>query len=256
MRHAAHTREIQLDAPADTGVKFWLRALRDTSPTEPILLGDRNISVGLCLSCSASVYFSFSAVLVFVVPSMVFGISHTKPSQRLRRLTDCRAVFVTSLGFFLSMLAQDDFLRLHSVFLPSAHVPSVKTTAAADPSLGYVASPARVAPSGRSTNSSSLLFLSPPSPFLVSPGRSRSCRRRKRPLASLRQRGNDGGKAAASGSGIAVASGRGLVRLRLLCNLFVGRPFFEVSFQSQLHADWTVRPFFRISEFSGFPRSV
>ena len=106
----------------------------------------------------------------------------------------------------------------------SPHVASVKTTAGADASTGYVASPSRVAPFVQSTSSSSLLFLSPPSPFLVSPGRSRSCRRRMRPLASLRQRGNDGGKAVASGSGIAVASGR--VRLRLLCNLFVGRPFF------------------------------
>ena len=128
----------------------------------------------------------------------------------------------------------------------SPHAPSVKTIAASDSSPGYVASPSRVAPPGRSTISSSLLFLSPPSPFLVSPGRSRSCRRRKRPLASLRQRGNDGGKAVASGSGIAVASGRGLVRLRFLCNLFVGRFFFS-SFMSQLHADWTDRPFFRIS---------
>ena len=213
-----HTREIQLDAPADTGCG--------------------SISVGLCLSFSASVNCSFSAVLVFIVPSLVFGIAHTKRSQRLRRPTDCRAVFVTSLGFYLSMLAQDDYLRLHGLFSKSKlasdgadhqvdtspHVPSVKTTAASDSSPGYVAPPARDAPSGRSTISSSLLFPSPPSPFLVSPGRSRSCRRRKRRLASWRQRGNDGGKAVASGSGIAVASGRELVRLRFLCNVFVGRP--------------------------------
>ena len=138
----------------------------------------------------------------------------------------------------------------------SPHVPSVKTTVGADASPGYVASPARVAPAGRSTSSSSLLFLSPPSPFLVSPGRSRPCRRRNKPLASLRQRGNDGGKAVASGAGIAVASGRGLVRLRFLFILFVGRPFYKCLLSPSFTRTGRIDRFSEFPRCPGFHRSV
>ena len=247
LRHTAHAYErhrkwagFHFDAPADTGcpvlvARSWGRFPDRAQPPK----GWQYFSVGLCLSFSASVYFSFSAVLVFVVRSVVFGIAHTNfrdyaDSQTVEQYLSHASASTSpcslrTMSSACTVFSSESKLPSHGAdhqVHASPHVPSVKTTAGADASPGYVASPSRVATFVQSTSSSSLLFLSPPSPFLVSPGRSRSCRRRKRPFASLRQRGNDGGKAVSSGSGIAVASGRGLVRLRLLCHLFVGRKLF------------------------------
>ena len=206
MRDTAHANErhskragIQFDATTDTGCQVLVACSSGRFPDRTHSpWGWQFFSVGLCLDFSASVDRSLSAVLVFVVPSLVVGLAHTRFTQRLLRSTDFGTVLVGDSYLHLQGL----FLWIHAGFAWKDHQvdsTAVTTVKDADSSPGFVApplvapagrvAPPLVAPAGRSTGSSSLLCLPSPPTFLASPSRSRSPRMRKAPLASLRPRG-------------------------------------------------------------------
>ena len=211
MRGTASGQEFNSTQQQTLGVKFWLRALRDASPTEPIPLRDGSSSQLVSVSASplqsiaASAQSWSSLYRAWSSGSLTRGLlrdySDPQTVERYLSGTVTSACKVFSSESTLGSLGWE-----HQV-----DATADTTATGADASPGYGASPV-VAPAGRSTGSSSLLCLPSPPPFLASPSRSRSPRKRKAPLASLRPRGNDGGLGIASGPGIAVASDRGLVR--------------------------------------------
>ena len=215
MRGTASGQEFNSTQQQTLGVKFWLRALRDASPTEPIPLRDGissqlvSVSASPLRSIAASAQSWSSLYRAWSSGSLTRGLlrdySDPQTVERYLSGTVTSTCKVFSSESTLGSLGRDRQVDSTAVMTAT----DAATDAVSSP--GFVAPPL-VAPAGRSTGSSSLLCLPSPPTFLSSPRRSRSPRTRKAPLASLRPRGNVGCLGFASGPGIAVASDRGLVR--------------------------------------------
>ena len=229
MRGTASGQEFNSTHQQTLGVQFWLRALRDASPTDPkgwhSPQGWQYFSVGLrdnadpqtaeqyLVEASAS---SSPCLLRTISSACTVFSSVSKLAPHVPCQDDC------SLGF-LTWIRGVTFESCSFCTIDEFFFVVVSVSSLAFPCL-----------------SESLAFLP----------------KEKVPPSSLRQRRNDGGKAVASGSGIALASGRVLVRLRFLCNLFVGRPFLIVFSSPSFTRTGRIDRFSEFPGCSGFRRSV